>query len=129
MMKTLDIEKLKKEDEVNKIIVTFDIESIVYTDEDGNDIHKPNLLVSGMLYSICVVSKLILLQKPYATNVGTSIIDAKLPSARPVVMEHPYTRVVKATNVIIAEISGLISQHPIVLYVAKECKSFGTVMS
>ena len=44
MLKPLDLDKLIKEDEVNKIIVTFDIESSIDS-EDGS--HKPNLLISG----------------------------------------------------------------------------------
>ena len=48
MLKPLDIEKLTKEDGVNKIIVTFDIESCTVPDGSGKDIHKPNLLISGM---------------------------------------------------------------------------------
>ena len=48
MLKPLDIDKLIKEDEANKIIVTYDIESSIEIDETGQELHKPCLLVSGM---------------------------------------------------------------------------------
>ena len=51
MLKPLDLDKLIKEDEINKIVVTFDIESSIDID-DGS--HKPNLLISGKITFILI---------------------------------------------------------------------------
>ena len=53
MFKPLNIEKLKKEDKQNKIIVCFDIESTLTNDNSGNVKHKPNLLISETVCDVC----------------------------------------------------------------------------
>ena len=47
-MKILNADKLIKEDEKNKIIVTFDIESCQYKTIGGKNYHRPNLLIASM---------------------------------------------------------------------------------
>ena len=51
MMKPSNIDKLKKEDQKNKIIVAFDIESCQYKDVNGKSYHRPNLLIASKFYN------------------------------------------------------------------------------
>lgn len=48
-MKPLDKKKLQEEDALKKIIVTFDIESNLINDANGNMSHQPILLISSMI--------------------------------------------------------------------------------
>ena len=79
MLKPLKAEKLIKEDEVNKIIVCFDIESTFETEnnkevgvENNKDYHKPMLLISGIIFRlICeFINRFFLNKKPFATIAG-----------------------------------------------------------
>lgn len=47
MLKPLDINKLKKEDEITKIIVAYDIEATQKDNGEGLSLHVPNLLIAG----------------------------------------------------------------------------------
>ena len=59
MMKTSNIDKLKKEDSKNKIIVAFDIESCQYEDNKGKSYHRPNLLIASKLFNENILIKMI----------------------------------------------------------------------
>jgi hypothetical protein len=51
MLKPVNISRIQKEDEKNKIIVTFDIESTLkHDDVTGRDMHYPNLLIAGKFF-------------------------------------------------------------------------------
>lgn len=51
----LSVEKLKKEDSSNKVIVAFDIESRTILDSEGRHVHQPNLLISHTVCNDCYI--------------------------------------------------------------------------
>lgn len=62
-LKTLDAEKLKENDEKNRIMVYFDIESMMVTRE-GKTYHEPNLLVSSTICKECYIPGNLNTQQP-----------------------------------------------------------------
>ena len=52
-LKTLNLEKLTKQDENNKIIISYDIECQQNISSDGSIVHTPDLLISMTVCDLC----------------------------------------------------------------------------
>ena len=74
-IKTLDIDKLKKEDKINNVLIAYDIEAQLVRKENGEYQHIPFLLVMEMSCDMCKANGCLICEDKHFVFQGEDCVD------------------------------------------------------